>query len=120
MILEPIRKLDRALRTALLGPFTFIADRQTVFTFSRTSRFFYEPNVEVVHCELLGHIWATTAREYGVKPAISSQLRAFRINTGHAFDMPGSHEVEGSNPSRSTIQVLPVQCHAIFHSRLNC
>jgi len=52
----------------------------------------------------LGHIWATTAREYGVKQAISSQPRALRINTGYNFDMTGSHEVESSNLSRSTSQ----------------
>ena len=51
---------------------------------------------------LLGHNWATSAREYGVTRAISSQLRAFRINTGHRYDMPGSHEVVGSIPTRST------------------
>jgi hypothetical protein len=53
--------------------------------------------------KLLGHIWATTAREYGVKQAVSSQPRALRINTGYNSDMPGSHEVESSNLSRSTI-----------------
>src|SRR6516165_4065527 len=50
----------------------------------------------------LGHNWATSAREHEVKRAICSQLRACRTNTGHRYDMPGSHEVEGSNPSRST------------------
>ncbi len=49
-----------------------------------------------------GHIWATSAREYGVKQAVSSQPRALRINTGYNSDMPGSHEVESSNLSRST------------------
>ena len=56
----------------------------------------------------LGHNWATNARDYGVKRAISSQPKAFRINAGHRYDMPGSHEVEGSNPSRSTNIIHPV------------
>ena len=57
--------------------------------------------------KLLGHIWATTAREYGVKQAVSSQPRALRINTVYNSDMPGSHEVESSNLSRSTNILQP-------------
>ena len=56
----------------------------------------------------LGHNWATSARESWLKWAISSQPKAFRINTGHPYDIPGSHEVEGSNPSRSTNIIHPV------------
>jgi len=58
----------------------------------------------------LGHNWATSAREQGAKRAISSQPRPLRINTGYDSDMPGSHEVEGSNPSRSTNKLLTVKC----------
>ena len=48
-------------------------------------------------------LWATSAREQGVKRAISSQPRPLRTNTGYNSDMPGSHEVESSNLSMSTI-----------------
>ena len=53
--------------------------------------------------QVLGHIWATSAREQGIKRAISSQPRPLEINTGYNSDMPGSHEAEDSNLSRSTI-----------------
>ena len=67
----------------------------------------------------MGHIWATTAREYGVKQAVSSQPRALRINTGYNFDMTGSHEVGSSNLPRSTNQTLYIQSDPIFQCHRN-